>query len=119
MKLKITQLVNILRMIDEDIDLLKDTIEKIPNNRTYSENITRTINSEIEGLENKKDKILSLSIDIPDEVLEQASTKKDLEKKNPNLSRDVESLIEKKLESIPKQKQEIQIKKTEKHAFRY
>ncbi|HMV79813.1 MAG TPA: hypothetical protein PL048_14025 [Leptospiraceae bacterium] len=63
--MNVKDLYSIYESINEDIDSLKQTIHKIPQEREYSEVLQKSIHLEIEKYENLKGLILDIEIDLP------------------------------------------------------
>lgn len=67
---KVSDLQTIFESIQRDVDELKETLARIPQDRDYSLPVTTSIQQEIERLEKRRDVLLNLEIRLPIEALE-------------------------------------------------
>jgi hypothetical protein len=63
--LLVSDLCNIYESLNQDIAELKQTRNRIPSGREYSEVLKKSITLEIEKYENLKSKLLDLEVEVP------------------------------------------------------
>lgn len=67
MTTKISFLVFLLETIERDISELKKYSQEIISDRTYTYKLKKTVQEEIDKLEDQKSRILSIEVEIPEE----------------------------------------------------
>lgn len=74
-KIKVSDVLNLLSNLDRDISELSNTNQSISENRDYSFTLKKSISEEIAKLKTMKDSILESDVDIPKHIYVRSQSK--------------------------------------------